>query len=148
MMYLNRDWYFILFDYINDRIDNTSDKATVMEIFEMQRVWLLQCFYQTTATKLFKGASEWFRPALRLQITLERYSFLFGKLGADQPTITVNAVLNDFEQDMAAEKVWGSFHQHNNIVSKLESHLGAIGKKFLFERLTDNTIDDDNELRL
>jgi hypothetical protein len=58
MIYLSRDWYFILFDYINDRIDNTSDKATVMEVFEMQRVWLLQCFYQTTATKLFKCASE------------------------------------------------------------------------------------------
>jgi hypothetical protein len=38
--------------------------------------------------------------------------------------------------------VWGSFNQHNVVVSKLEQHVGMIGKRFLFENLTDVTIDD------
>ena len=142
-IYLNRDWYFLLLDYINSRIEHLEDQATAKEVFELQRVWMLQCYYKTTATKLFKGASGWFAPAHRLQITLERYTFLFGKLGADLPRITVNAVLNDSEQDSTAEQVWGSFNQHNTIVSKLEAHVGTVGKSFLFERLTDVTIDDD-----
>jgi hypothetical protein len=36
-----------------------------------------------------------------------------------------------------------SFNQHINIVSKLEQHVGSIGKRFLFENLTDVTIADD-----
>jgi hypothetical protein len=73
----------------------------------------------------------------------ERYSFLFRKLGADVPEITVGAVLNDNEQDAAAEIVWGTFNQYNDIASKLEHQVGKIGKRFLFEYLTDATTDDD-----
>jgi hypothetical protein len=67
-IYLNTNWYLILLEYINTRIDNVDDKATMHEIFEMQRVWMLQCYYRTTATKLFQGASNWFAPARRIQL--------------------------------------------------------------------------------
>jgi hypothetical protein len=87
--------------------------------------------------------ADWYAPVRYLDISHDRYSFLFRKLGADAPEITVNAVLNDNEQDATAEIVWGSFNQHNDIVSKLEQHVGSIGKRFLFENLTDVTVDDD-----
>ena len=100
-VYLNRDWY--LSDYINDRIGNTDEPVTAMEIFQMQRVWMLQCVYGTTASNLFKGASNCYSPVRRLEISYERYSFLFRKLGADLPEITINLVLHNDEQDAAAE---------------------------------------------
>jgi hypothetical protein len=84
--------------------------------------------YGTTATTLFNDPSDWYAPGRRLDLTHERYSFLFRILGADLPEITVNASMNDGEQDAIAETVWGSFHQHNDIVSKLEQHIGNIGK--------------------
>jgi hypothetical protein len=49
---LNRDWYLLLLDYLNSRIEDPADKATPQEVLEIQSVWMLQCFYSTTATKL------------------------------------------------------------------------------------------------
>jgi hypothetical protein len=106
-------------------------------------VWMLQCFYGATTTALFRGPSDWYAPVRYLDKSHDRYSFLFRKLGADAPEITVNAVLNDNEQDETAEIVWGSFNQHNDIVSKLEQHVGSIAKRFLSQNVTDVTIDDD-----
>jgi hypothetical protein len=140
--YLNRDWYFLLLDYINDRMEHLHDRATPKEIFEMQRVWMLQCLYGTTAATLFDDPSDWYAPVRRLDLSHERYSFLFRILGADLPEITVNVSVDDGEQDVIPD-VWGSFNQHNDVVSKLEQHVGNIGKRFLFENLTDVTIDDD-----
>jgi hypothetical protein len=57
-IYLNRDWYFLLLDYFNDRMDNLDDRAIPKEIFEMQRVWMLQCLYGTTATTLFNDPPD------------------------------------------------------------------------------------------
>jgi hypothetical protein len=74
-VYLNRDWYLMLQDCINERAENLDEQASPKEIFEMQRVGMLRCLYRTTATNLFKGASEWFAPVRRLEISHERYSF-------------------------------------------------------------------------
>ena len=42
-----------------------------------------------------------------------------------------------------AQKVWGSFNDYNDIVGKLERHIGENGRDFVFEKVTDLTIDDD-----
>jgi hypothetical protein len=42
-IYLSRDWYLLLLDYINSRIQDMVEHATTKEILEMQRVWTLQC---------------------------------------------------------------------------------------------------------
>jgi hypothetical protein len=142
-IYLNRDWYILLFDHINFRIEDPEQKSTMPEILEMQRVWMLQCIYNTTARNLFQDGSRWFLPVRRLLISYERYSFLFKQLEADLPPINVHVGLNDLEEDANAELVWGSFNQHNDAVSKLEAHVGNVGRNFLREKLSDVTIDDD-----
>jgi hypothetical protein len=38
-IYLTRDWYLLLLDYINSRIQDPVEHATTKEILEMQRVW-------------------------------------------------------------------------------------------------------------
>lgn len=142
-IYADRDWYLLLYDYVNSRIDNQENKTTPAEIFEMTRVWMLQCFYGTTAKNLFTDTSEWFSPVRRVKITYNRYSFILRKLGAELPEIAISTGINDVENDANADFVWGSFNEHNDIVTKLERHVGQIGRNFLFERLTDITIDDD-----
>jgi hypothetical protein len=57
--------------------------------------------------------------------------------------INVNVGCNDQEQDDTAERVWGSFNQYNEVITKIEAHVGNIGQNFLFELLSDVTIDDD-----
>jgi hypothetical protein len=99
--------------------------------------------YGTTATTLFNDLSDWYAPVRRLDLTHERYRFLFRILGADLLEITINASVNDGEQDAIAETVWGSFNQHNDVVSKLEQHFESIGKRSLFENLTTLPFDDD-----
>jgi hypothetical protein len=142
-MYASRDWYLMLLDYINARIPNPADKTTPKETFEMTRVWMLQCIYGETAKNVFINSSEWYMPVRRINISYNRYSFIMRKLGNDLLEITVTVGINHAEEDTAAELVWGSFNEHNDIMSKLENHVGNIGKNFLFERLTDITIDDD-----
>jgi hypothetical protein len=142
-IFLNRDWYLMLLDYVNSRIDFQDQKATPQEILEVQRVWILQCIYSTTAKNLFNDASGWFTPIRRIRISYERFSFIFQKLGANLPTIDVNVGINDTLMDEVAEKVWGSFNQHNNIISRIETHVANIGHNFIMEKVTDMTIDDD-----
>jgi hypothetical protein len=129
-IYLNRHWYLLLLDYINSRIEDADKKATIPEVLELQRVWTLQCIYATTAKKLFTDKSQWFSPVRRLNIPYERYSFILGKLGADLPQPNLNVGLNDDEQDQQAEHVWGSFNQHNDVITKIEAHVGNIGTNF------------------
>jgi hypothetical protein len=117
-VFLNRDWFLLLYDYINSRIEDEQQKSTMQEILEMQRVWILQCIYQTTATNLFENSSDWFYPVRRLHISLQRYSFLFNHLGADLPPIDIRTGPHDAKEDEKAEVVWGSFNQHNDVVSK------------------------------
>jgi hypothetical protein len=142
-VYLNRDWYLLVLDYINSRIENPDEKTSPKEIFDMHRLWMLQCIYGTTAKNLFLDRSQWFTPIRRIDIKYSRYSYIFRKLGADLPKINVNVGCDDKEQDETAERVWGSFNQHNDIIGKIETHIGNIGKHFLFETLSDITIDDD-----
>jgi hypothetical protein len=143
LIYLNRDWYLMMLDYINARIENPAKHATLKEVHEMQRVWLLQCIFRETARNLFTDGPQWFAPVQHLCITYNRYAFLFKKLGADLPEISINVGYNDTKQDETAEHVWGSFNQHNEILGKMEAHVGTIGKNFLIETICDVTIDDD-----
>jgi hypothetical protein len=53
-IYLNRGWYFLLLVYINHLMDNFEEHVTPKEIFEMQRVWILQCLYGTTASNFIQ----------------------------------------------------------------------------------------------
>jgi hypothetical protein len=53
-IYLSRDWYLLLLDYINSRIQDPVEHATTKEILEMQRDWTLQCIYGTTAKSMAK----------------------------------------------------------------------------------------------
>ena len=71
--YLNRDWFILLYDYINARIEDPAQHATMQEILEMQRVWMLQCIYNTTAKNLFQDGSHWFYPVRRLNIQYNRF---------------------------------------------------------------------------
>lgn len=48
-IYANRDWYLMLLDYVNARIEDPNQHTTPLEIFEMHRVWMLQSIYGTTA---------------------------------------------------------------------------------------------------
>jgi hypothetical protein len=79
-------------------MDTLYDDATPKEIFDMQRVWMLQSLYGTIVTNLFKGASDWYAPVRRLDLTHERL---------DLSKITFIALVNDSEQDATAETVWG-----------------------------------------
>jgi hypothetical protein len=60
-IYLNTDWYLLVLHYINSRIDNPDEKTTPKEIFEMHRLWMLQCIYGETAMNLLHPGSrlEW-----------------------------------------------------------------------------------------
>jgi hypothetical protein len=82
-IYYNRDWYLLIMDYVNDRIESLENKATPQHILEMQRVWILQCIYSTAAKNLFNDGSLWYRPIRSINITYDRYSFLFNALGSD-----------------------------------------------------------------
>jgi hypothetical protein len=104
-IFLNRDWFILLYDSINSRIEDPGKQSTIEEIFEMQRVWLLQCIYNTTAKNILQDGSEWFQPAHRLHISYDRYSYTFQQLGADLPPISVNAGLRETEEDASAEQV-------------------------------------------
>ena len=50
---------------------------------------------------------------------------------------------HDQASEDAANRVWGNFNQHNDIIVKLESHMGSVGSQFIIEGLADFTIDDD-----
>ena len=54
--------------------------------------------------------------------------------------------IRDWCNDKIAQKVWGSFNNYNDIVGKLEWHIGEIGCNFVFKKVTDLTIDDDTTL--
>jgi hypothetical protein len=54
-VFLNRDWYLMIQDYINFRVEDPKDRPTINEIHEMQRIWVLQCIYEVTAKKLFSN---------------------------------------------------------------------------------------------
>lgn len=133
----------MMLDYINARIEDPTKHAKLKEVHEMQRVWLLQCIFRETARNLFTDGPQWFAPVQRLCMTYSRYAFLFKKLGADLPKISINVGYNDTEQDKTAERVWGSFNQHNEIIRKMKAHVGNIGKNFLIKTISDVTIDDD-----
>jgi hypothetical protein len=116
-IYLNRDWYLLMMDYVNDRIENLENKATPQDILEMQRVWILQCIYSTTAKNLFNDGSLWYRPIRSINITYDRYSFLFNALGSDvahqafgvleQQTLGVNTGPADDNDREVLPQVWG-----------------------------------------
>ena len=142
LLYLNRDWYLMIQDYINFRIDEAGQRPTIQEIFEMQRVWLLQSIYQVTAKALYEN-TDWYAPIKKIKITYDRYSFLLNKLGNDLPLVSVVNRGSEARDDETAQKVWGSFNDYNEIVGKLERHIGGVGQKFIFEKVTDLTIDDD-----
>jgi hypothetical protein len=136
LIYFNANWYMIMFNYINSRIQDTTKKATPNEIFELHRVWILQCVYRVTATDLFNNKADFYASVRRIKITKDRYFYLFGKLGSN---VAESIVDNNGDDD----QVWGSFNHHNDIISKLESHVGEVGKQFLVEKFQDLTIDDD-----
>jgi len=142
-IYLNRDWYLLMEEYINARVTEPNmNRATINEIHEMMRVWILQCCYQVTAKTLYTNTT-WYAPIRKIDLTYDRFAFLFKKLGADLPPISILLGQNDAHEDEKATEVWGSFNQYNDIVCKLERHVGEIGKGFILENITDITIDDD-----
>jgi hypothetical protein len=57
-IYLNTDWYLLVLHYINSRNDNPDEKTTPKEIFEMHRLWMLQCINGETAMNLFRDRSQ------------------------------------------------------------------------------------------
>jgi hypothetical protein len=40
-IYLNRDWYLLLLDYVHCRIEDPKQHATTKELLKMQRDWTL-----------------------------------------------------------------------------------------------------------
>ena len=56
LIYLNRNWYILVQDYINERF-NPSKGAVVefWEIMDIMKIWILQFYYGTTSTRLFDG---------------------------------------------------------------------------------------------
>ena len=141
-IYLNRNWYLLMQDYINFRIDVVEERASIKEIFCMLRVWLLQSIFQVTAKKLFVNPL-WYGPIRRVGITYARYSYLITKLGADSVEISAVNRGTENQDDRFADSIWGSFNQYNDVVEKLERHIGEIGQKFVLEKITDLTIDND-----
>ena len=137
-IFLNRDFYLMLKDAINAGLDRQEDWATVSEVHEMIRVWLLQMIYQTTSTKLFdsKASSDkWFYQASGLKISERRYNELFKGLGLNSRTYEIQDIAEDGEN-------WGTFEQYNPTVCDLENHVAKVGENFVCAGL-DMTINDD-----
>jgi hypothetical protein len=123
-------------------VEDPKDRPTINEIHKMQRIWVLQCIYEVTAKKLFSN-KDWYSKANNVLITYSRYIFLMNKLGAELPVISLLNRNSEAYDEEVADKVWGSFNEYNEVIGKLERHMGEIGQKFVFEQVTDITIDDD-----
>jgi hypothetical protein len=44
--------------------------------------------------------------------------------------------------------MWRSLNQHNDVIGKIETHIGNIGIHFLLEKFCDGTIDNDKLVTL
>ena len=139
-IYLHRNWYILIHDYINERCQGSEKAVEFWEILEMMKVWILQFFYGTTATHLFQEKEDWFSKTAAIKITRERYAFIVHKLGAGLPELDIYE--GSVEEEESGIQIWGNFEQFNPILTKLEQHIGDIGQSFLFGNL-DITIDDD-----
>jgi hypothetical protein len=85
----------------------------------------------------------WYGPIKKVGISYARYSYLLMKLGDNAPEISVLNRGTESQDDRAADVIWGSFNQYNEVVGKLERHMGDVGQKFIFDKVLDLTIDDD-----
>lgn len=139
-IYLNRNWYILLQDYINERCQGSEQAVQFWEILEMMKVWILQFFYGTTTARLFEEREGWFSKAAAIKITRERYTFIIDKLGAGLPELDIYE--GSVEEEESGIQIWGNFEQFNPITTKLEQHVGDIGQSFMFGN-QDITIDDD-----
>ena len=117
-IYLNRNWYILLQDYINERCQGSEQAVQFWEILEMMKVWILQFFYGTTAARLFEEREGWFSKAAAIKITRERYTFIIDKLGAGLPELDIYE--GSVEEEESGIQIWGNFEQFNPITTKLE----------------------------
>lgn len=141
-VWLNRNMYIHLQDFINERITDKSKKADVNEICEVFRVWLLQMIHRETANTLFTEP-DCYGKVQQIKISLERCKFLFGALGANLPEFDIFEHDDEADDDTATARIWGSFHQYNPLILKIEREFGSTGSNFIFEGNATVTIDDD-----
>ena len=139
-IWLNRDFYNLIMDYLSLRIDEKNETPSYDEIFEMIRMWILQFLYRETSRTLFEEP-ECYGLVQELNISRERYDFLFKKLGADLPQLDV--YIREEDDEVKAGIAWGNFHQWNPILLKMEQQHAEVGKHFIFESILDMTFDDD-----
>jgi hypothetical protein len=139
-IFINRNWYIMIQDYINERAESSEKLVEFWEILDMMKMWILQFYYGTTSKRLFDKKDEWYRKARTLKISYERYNMLLKKLGSDFPSLDVFEGTE--EEENTGTSIWGNFDQFNPIVTKLEEHIAGSGELFIFPNI-DITIDDD-----
>ena len=159
---LNRNLYIILEDYVNERIPNLDDHTDSEEIMELIRVWVLMAIHNISAEEAFNNKDKartaarhiqsvkkignsfddvWYIQSMSLKLTRDRYKFIIKTLGCSLPELDVFETNSQDEQ--VAQRVWGNFTQHNDLLSKLEANFGDVGSKFVIDRVLDLTMDDD-----
>ena len=89
-IYLNRNWYILVQEYINYHFDPSEGAAVKnWEIIYMMKIWILQFYYGTTSTRLFDGKDFWYAKTKDVSLTKHQYMFIIKKLVSDLPALDI-----------------------------------------------------------
>ena len=145
-LFLQRDWYFMIESLINNNLNNKDsiENCTIPEVFQLQRVWLLQMIEKQTSNTLFDNEGGRWGHVNYLDIKKKRYNTLMKsfKTVKDETLISTD-VYDDDDETVRVHKVWGNLLQQQELPKRLEDYFGLACRKFLYESVTDVTIDDD-----
>lgn len=144
-IFIHRDWYFLMEGLINSKLAPEEPRCTVPEVLEVQRMWMLQMIEKQTSQTLFRNDLQRWGLVKNLVMNESRYTKLIKSFKTTINEVQINADSDvDEETDsFNASAVWGNLLEQDELPRLLEEYVGKIGRKFVFDGVSDCTIDDD-----
>jgi hypothetical protein len=135
-LYINRDFYHMLQDFINDRMPEGHNRVSIEELLSLQKIWMLLLIYKTSYTSMIANAA-FYNPCTTVPLDAKRYKAIMTAFSSSEPELDI---LEGTEREV--ERVWGNFEQYSPIMDDLERYMGKIGKKLMVPEM-DYSIDND-----
>jgi hypothetical protein len=144
-LFLDRCWYFLIENLINIKLSTNEKRCSLPEVLEVQRVWLLQMIDKQSSHTLFKNENKRWGLVTKLDITEARYTKLIRsfKTTKNESTIKVDSDVDEENTTTDVSKIWGNLLEQDELPRSLEEYVGKIGRQFIFDSVSDCSIDDD-----
>jgi hypothetical protein len=147
-LFLNREWYFMLENIINLKLPPVEKRCELPEVMQIMRMWILQMINKQTSTTLFLNDHHRWGLVGDLIISESRYNRLMKsfKTSDNEKPINADSDVDEESNQGNVPVVWGNLLEQEQLPRSLEVYVGNIGQNFVFDSLSDCTI-DDNKLR-